>query len=185
MNLGVEGMMLSPGYSYSRAPDQDHFLKREQTTRLFRRLLDGAKKRWKFNQSPLFLEFLKGNWQLECTPWGSPAYNLFGWQRPCYLLDDGYAATFAELMQTTDWDRYGHTSGNPRCRDCMVHCGYEPSAVAATFDSLRGFMATARLTLFGAKKSSGPVATVIRSHRKPKPTDSEPRVYSIATLKKT
>jgi hypothetical protein len=146
--------MLSPGYSYSRAPDQDHFLKREQTTRLFRRLLDGAKRGWRFNQSPLFLEFLKGNWQLDCTPWGSPAYNLFGWQRPCYLLDDGYAATFAELMETTDWHRYGHKSGNPRCRDCMVHCGYEPSAVTATFDSLRGFLATARLTLFGIGRSN-------------------------------
>jgi hypothetical protein len=97
------------------------------------------------------MEFLKGNWQLECTPWGNPTYNLFGWQKPCYLLDDGYAATFQELMDTTDWDRYGRASGNPRCADCMVHCGYEPSAVAATFNSVRGFFATARLTLFGPK----------------------------------
>jgi hopanoid biosynthesis associated radical SAM protein HpnH len=153
MDLGVEGMMISPGYSYAKAPDQDHFLKREQTTRLFRRLLSGAKRRWKFNQSPLFLEFLKGNWKLECTPWGNPTYNLFGWQKPCYLLDDGYAATFRELMETTDWDRYGRASGNPRCADCMVHCGYEPSAVAATFNSLRGLLATARLTLLGPKAS--------------------------------
>jgi hopanoid biosynthesis associated radical SAM protein HpnH len=151
MDLGVEGMMISPGYSYSKAPDQDHFLKREQTTRLFRRLLNGATRRWKFNQSPLFLEFLKGNWHLECTPWGNPTYNLFGWQKPCYLLDDGYVATFRELMESTDWDRYGRASGNPRCADCMVHCGYEPSAVAATFGSLRGLLATARLALFGSK----------------------------------
>jgi hopanoid biosynthesis associated radical SAM protein HpnH len=98
MDLGVEGMMISPGYSYAKAPDQNHFLRRQQTTQLFRRLLNGAKRRWKFNQSPLFLEFLKGNWQLECTPWGNPTYNLFGWQKPCYLLDDGYAASFRELM---------------------------------------------------------------------------------------
>jgi hopanoid biosynthesis associated radical SAM protein HpnH len=153
MDLGVEGMMISPGYSYAKAPDQDHFLKREQTTYLFRRLLNGAKRNWKFNQSPLFLEFLKGNWQLECTPWGNPTYNLFGWQKPCYLLDDGYAASFEELMRFTEWDRYGRASGNPRCADCMVHCGYEPSAVAATFNSLRGILATARLTLFGLKAS--------------------------------
>ncbi|MEX2139210.1 MAG: adenosyl-hopene transferase HpnH [Pirellulales bacterium] len=154
MDLGVEGMMLSPGYSYAKAPDQDHFLKREQTTRLFRRLLNGAKRRWKFNQSPLFLEFLKGNWQLECTPWGNPTYNLFGWQKPCYLLDDGYVATFRELMETTAWDCYGRASGNPRCQDCMVHCGYEPSAVAATFGSLRGLFATARITFFPAKATT-------------------------------
>ena len=140
MDLGVEGMMLSPGYSYSKAPDQDNFLS-EQTTRLFRRLLNGAKRHWKFNQSPLFLEFLKGNWQLECTPWGNPTYNLFGWQKPCYLLDDGYVATFQELMESTDWDRYGRASGNVHCADCMVHCGYEPSAVAATFPQCAGLFA--------------------------------------------
>jgi hopanoid biosynthesis associated radical SAM protein HpnH len=179
MELGVEGMMLSPGYSYAKAPDQDHFLKREQTTRLFRRLLNGANRRWKFNQSPLFLEFLKGNWQLECTPWGNPTYNLFGWQKPCYLLDDGYAATFAELMETTEWDRYGRASGNPRCADCMVHCGYEPSAVAATFGSLRGLVTTARLTLFGAKATHDLGAVEPRNaphvHRQ-----AEPALYSIA-----
>jgi hopanoid biosynthesis associated radical SAM protein HpnH len=167
MDLGVEGMMISPGYSYAKAPDQDHFLKREQTHSLFRRVLGNAKRGWRFNQSPLFLEFLKGNWQLECTPWGSPAYNLFGWQRPCYLLDDGYAATFNELMETTDWSRYGHSSGNPRCRDCMVHCGYEPSAVAATFNSVRGFLATARLTVLGAKQTPAQSVNSSKSHRIP------------------
>jgi hopanoid biosynthesis associated radical SAM protein HpnH len=182
MDLGVEGMMLSPGYSYSRAPDQDHFLKREQTTRLFRRLLDGAKRRWRFNQSPLFLEFLKGNWQLECTPWGSPAYNLFGWQRPCYLLDDGYAATFAELMETTDWDHYGRKSGNSRCRDCMVHCGYEPSAVAATFDSLRGFLATAWLTLFGARRAPTMEAAIQIPTSAVRSANAAPQVYTIGSL---
>jgi hopanoid biosynthesis associated radical SAM protein HpnH len=149
MALGVEGMMISPGYSYAKAPDQDHFLSRRRTERLFRRLLGNPNRSWHFNQSPVFLEFLKGNWDLECTPWGSPAYNLFGWQRPCYLLDEGYARTFRELMDETDWSRYGRSSGNSKCRDCMVHCGYEPSAVLATFGSLGGLLSTARLMLFG------------------------------------
>ena len=149
MDLGVEGMMISPGYGYEKAPDQEHFLKREQTQGLFRELLSNMKRRWKFNQSPLFLEFLQGHWDLECTPWGSPTYNVFGWQKPCYLLDEGYCETFAELLATTHWEKYGHSSGNPKCRDCMVHCGYEPSAVAAAFGSLRGLMATARHTIFG------------------------------------
>ncbi len=149
MRLGVEGMMISPGYSYAKAPDQDHFLSRRRTERLFRRLLGNPNRSWRFNQSPVFLEFLKGNWDLECTPWGSPAYNLFGWQRPCYLLDEGYAQSFRELMDETDWASYGRASGNAKCRDCMVHCGYEPSAVLATFGSLGGLLATARLMLFG------------------------------------
>jgi hopanoid biosynthesis associated radical SAM protein HpnH len=153
MELGVEGMMISPGYSYSKAPDQSHFLPRERSQRLFRRILEAAPRRWRFNQSPVFLEFLKGSWDLECRPWGTPTYNLFGWQRPCYLLDEGYAKTFRELMEETDWDGYGRASGNPKCADCMVHCGYEPAAVEATFGSLGGLLATARLMLFGPPKS--------------------------------
>jgi hopanoid biosynthesis associated radical SAM protein HpnH len=148
--LGVEGLMISPGYSYEKAPDQDHFLRRDQTTSLFRAVLARARRSWKFNQTPLFLEFLQGRFDLECTPWGSPTYNLFGWQRPCYLLGEGYCRTFRELMETTDWSRYGRASGNAKCRDCMVHCGHEPSAVAATFGSLRGLVRTARLTLLGS-----------------------------------
>lgn len=144
MELGVEGMMISPGYAYSKAPDQEHFLGREQTRALFRRLLANRPSRWHFNQTPLFLEFLQGNFELECTPWGSPTYNVFGWQRPCYLLDEGYCSSFQELLETTDWSAYGASSGNPRCQDCMVHCGYEPSAVAATFSSLRGLWLSAR-----------------------------------------
>jgi len=147
MSLGVEGMMISPGYSYEKAPDQQHFLRRERTQQLFRQLLAGAPRRWRFNQSPLFLEFLQGNIHLKCTPWGNPTYNLFGWQRPCYLLDEGYAATFRELMDQTDWSRYGRESGNPKCRDCMVHCGYEPTAVATTFGSLSGLLTTAQAML--------------------------------------
>src|SRR5687767_170650 len=153
MDLGVEGMMLSPGYSYDKAPDQSHFLAKSRTRKLFRAMLSNRDSRWAFNQSPLFLEYLMGLREYACTPWGMPTYNLFGWQKPCYLLQDGYATSFQELMETTEWDRYGRTSGNPRCADCMVHCGYEPSAVAATFNSLRGLLATARLTLFGPKAS--------------------------------
>jgi hopanoid biosynthesis associated radical SAM protein HpnH len=158
MALGVEGMMISPGYSYSKAPDQEHFLRRQRSESLFRRILDGAPRRWKFNQSPVFLEFLKGNWDLDCLPWGTPTYNLFGWQRPCYLLDEGYATSFRELMEETKWEGYGRASGNPKCADCMVHCGYEPAAVEATFGSLRGFLGTAWLTIFGAPRPHTPAS---------------------------
>jgi hopanoid biosynthesis associated radical SAM protein HpnH len=149
--LGVEGMMVSPGYPYEKAPDQEHFLHRNQTVDLFRRALSKPKNRWRFNQSPLFLEFLKGNWQLECTPWGNPTYNIFGWQRPCYLLQEGYCESFRELLDTTDWNAYGVGSGNPKCTDCMVHCGYEPTAVAETFGSWKGLLQVARLMIFGPR----------------------------------
>lgn len=158
MSLGVEGMTISPGYSYSKAPDQDHFLHRRQTVDLFSRLLERRPRRWKFNQSPLFLEFLRGNWQLECTPWGSVTYNLFGWQRPCYLVDEGYVSTYRELIEETDWSGYGHASGNPKCRDCMVHCGFEPTAVVQTFNSLKAVVATARLMLLGQREHASHVA---------------------------
>ncbi len=131
--LGVDGMMLSPGYSYSKAPDQEHFLRRERTHSLFRDILKDRKREWSFNQSPLFLQYLMGKQDFECTPWGNPLYNVFGWQRPCYLLQEGYAATFEDLMDDTGWDEYGRASGNPKCRDCMVHSGYEPTAVNAMF----------------------------------------------------
>jgi hopanoid biosynthesis associated radical SAM protein HpnH len=149
MDMKVEGMMVSPGYPYEKAPDQDHFLRTRQTQSMFRRLLDGAPKGWKFNQSPLFLEFLRGNWQLECTPWGNPTYNIFGWQKPCYLMQEGYVSTFAELMELTEWDAYGRASGNKKCQDCMVHCGYEPTAVHETFNSWKGLLRAARVTLSG------------------------------------
>ncbi len=140
MELGVEGMMLSPGYSYDKAPDQKHFLGRERTRRLFRTILSNRKSSWRFNQSPLFFEFLMGKRDYACTPWGMPTYNIFGWQKPCYLLQDGYAETFAELMEATAWDRYGYESGNPRCANCMVHSGYEASAVDHTFSSPKGLL---------------------------------------------
>ena len=148
MDLGVEGMMLSPGYSYDKAPDQKHFLGRARTRRMFRAILSNRKQRWQFNLSPLFLEFLMGKRTYPCTPWGMPTYNVFGWQKPCYLLQDGYAETFPELLATTDWANYGTESGNPACANCMVHSGYEASAVNATFSSLGGFLATVKATLF-------------------------------------
>ena len=152
MDLGVEGMMLSPGYSYDKAPDQSHFLGRARTRRLFRAMLSNRKAKWVFNQSPLFLEFLMGKRDYPCTPWGMPTFNLFGWQKPCYLLQDGYADTFEELMQATEWEKYGTESGNPKCANCMVHSGYEASAVHDTFGSLRGFWGTVRATFSSAYK---------------------------------
>jgi hopanoid biosynthesis associated radical SAM protein HpnH len=147
MKLGVEGMMLSPGYSYQKAPDQEHFLGRERTKKLFSQILADRKRSWKFNLSPNFLEFLQGNVDYECTPWGNPTYNIFGWQKPCYLLQDGYVPTFKQLIEETPWENYGHKSGNEKCRDCMVHCGYEPSSVDDTFGSAAGFARTVKAAM--------------------------------------
>jgi len=144
MEVGVEGMMLSPGYSYDKAPDQKHFLGRARTRRLFRAILSNRKKSWQFNQSKLFLEFLMGKRNYACTPWGMPTYNVFGWQKPCYLLQDGYADTFQELMDSVEWKNYGTESGNPKCANCMVHSGYEASAVDHTFSGLGGFWAAVK-----------------------------------------
>jgi hopanoid biosynthesis associated radical SAM protein HpnH len=152
MELGVEGMMVSPGYSYDKAPDQKHFLGRARIRRMFRAILSNRKKSWRFNMSPLFPEFLMGKRDYACTPWGMPTYNIFGWQKPCYLLQDGYADTFQELMAATEWQNYGTESGNPKCANCMVHSGYEASAVDAGFGSLRGFFAMVRASLFSSYK---------------------------------
>jgi hopanoid biosynthesis associated radical SAM protein HpnH len=146
MEVGVESMMVSPGYSYDKAPDQKHFMGRARTRRLFRTMLSNRKKSWRFNQSPLFLEYLMGKRTYKCTPWGMPTYNIFGWQKPCYLLQDGYAESYNELMETTEWASYGTESGNPQCANCMVHCGYEPTSVDDTFGSLRGFADTVKAT---------------------------------------
>ena len=146
MTVGVEGMMISPGYSYQKAPDQQNFLKRKKTRELFARILGNRKRTWRFNQSPLFLEFLMGKREYQCTPWGNPTYNIFGWQKPCYLLQDGYTRTFQELLTDTEWDRYG-TGRNEKCADCMVHCGYEASAVEDTFGSWSGFGRTIKTTV--------------------------------------
>ena len=135
--LGVDAMMISPGYAYEKAPDQVHFLSVRQTQRLFAdAFAGGRRRRWRLNHSPLFLDFLEGRRDFQCTPWGIPSYSVLGWQRPCYLMADGYAATYQELVETTDWSRYGR-GRDPRCANCMAHCGYEPSAVLATTQSLR------------------------------------------------
>jgi len=162
MALGVEGMMLSPGYSYDKAPDQSHFLGRARTRRMFRAILSNRKKDWQFNLSPLFLEFLMGKRNYPCTPWGMPTYNVFGWQKPCYLLQDGYADTFQELMSTTKWSDYGTESGNPKCANCMVHSGYEASAVHDTFNSLGGFLATVKATLFSGYRDADALEDIER-----------------------
>jgi hopanoid biosynthesis associated radical SAM protein HpnH len=148
MDLGVEGMMISPGYRYEKAPDQDHFLHQQRSHDLFKQILENPNPRWKFNLSPLFLRFLQGKIEYDCTPWGMPTYNIFGWQKPCYLLQDGYAGSFAELLEMTAWENYGTRSGNSKCTDCMVHSGYEASAVDDTFSSLAGFGRTVKATLF-------------------------------------
>ncbi len=150
MALGVEGMMVSPGYAYPKAPDQKSFLReRRKTSDLFSMVLSNRKKSWRFNQSPLFLEFLMGRRDYECTPWGNPTYNVFGWQKPCYLVQDGYVDTFRELIEDTAWEQWGRASGNPKCQQCMVHCGYEPTAVNHTFSSIGGLFGTVKALLFG------------------------------------
>ena len=129
--LNLDGMMVSPGYGYEWAPNQDNFLQREQTRALFREILapfKAGQKRWDFNNSPLFLDFLTGEKDYECTPWGMPSYSVLGWQKPCYLMNEGHYSSFKELLEKTDWSKYGRKSGNPKCADCMVHCGYEPTA---------------------------------------------------------
>ncbi|HNG94909.1 MAG TPA: adenosyl-hopene transferase HpnH, partial [Acidobacteriota bacterium] len=147
-DLGVDGMTISPGYSYAWAPDQEHFLRREQTHALFRQVLSPMRtergKRWQFNQSSFFLDFLMGERDYECTPWGNPNYNVFGWQKPCYLLNEGYAKTFGELLEKTKWEEYGRKSGNPKCQDCMVHCGYEPTAVIDATANLKNMLISAK-----------------------------------------
>lgn len=148
MALGVEGITISPGYAYERAADQEHFLSRRRTKELFRALFRRGKgKKWAFTQSGLFLDFLAGNQTYRCTPWGNPTRNYFGWQRPCYLLGEGYAQTFRELMEQTDWDAYG-TGNYAKCANCMVHCGYEATAVT---DSVRKPWKALALALTGIR----------------------------------
>jgi len=170
MALGVEGMMLSPGYAYDKAPDQTGFLKRRETNGLFEMILSNrraGKRRWVFNQSPLFLEFLMGRREYECTPWGMPCFNIFGWQKPCYLLQEGYADSFADLMRETEWDNYGHASGNPKCANCMVHSGYEATAVNHTFSSFGGLVATVKAMVFNAYANPGAKERLAEEARKP------------------
>jgi hopanoid biosynthesis associated radical SAM protein HpnH len=145
--IGIDGITVSPGYAYERAPDQEHFLNRRRTKELFRGIFERGGRRWSFNQSILFLDFLAGNQSYHCTPWGNPTRNYFGWQRPCYLLGEGYAKTFKELMEETDWDAYG-TGNYEKCANCMVHSGYEATAV---MDSVRNPLRAAKVVLRGIR----------------------------------
>ncbi|MEU7815063.1 adenosyl-hopene transferase HpnH [Pseudonocardia sp. NPDC049154] len=141
--LKVDNMQISPGYAYEKAPDQEHFLGVQQTRELFKKAFDGGRRRkWRLNHSSVFLDFLEGRRDLDCTAWAIPSYSLLGWQKPCYLLDDGYVKTYRELIDDTDWEAYGRGK-DERCANCMAHCGYEPSAVFATLGSLRDTIRTA------------------------------------------
>jgi hopanoid biosynthesis associated radical SAM protein HpnH len=158
--IGIDGITVSPGYAYERAPDQEHFLNRLRTKELFRGIFKRGGHRWSFNQSILFLDFLAGNQSYHCTPWGNPTRNYFGWQRPCYLLGEGYAKTFRELMEETDWDAYG-TGNYEKCANCMVHSGYEATAV---MDSVRNPLKVVKLGLSGIR-TEGDMAPEISLHR--------------------
>jgi hopanoid biosynthesis associated radical SAM protein HpnH len=136
-DLKVDAMMISPAYAYEKAPDQEHFLGVTETRELFNKAFAGGnRQRWRFNHSPMFLDFLEGKKDLECTAWGIPSYSLLGWQKPCYLMADGYVKTYKELIETTEWEKFGRGK-DPRCNNCMAHCGYEPTAVLATMGSLK------------------------------------------------
>ena len=155
MAMGLDGITVSPGYAYERAPDQEHFLSRERTKQLFRDILargNGGKK-WSFTQSDLFLDFLAGNQTYECTPWSMPARTVFGWQKPCYLLGEGYVKTFKELMEDTEWEKYG-VGKYEKCSNCMVHCGFEGTAVV---DSVKHPYKLVPLAMRGVK-TEGPMA---------------------------
>ena len=158
-DLQVDSMQISPGYAYEKAPDQEHWLQVQQTHELFRNAFaDGRRKRWRLNHSPLFLDFLEGKVDFSCTAWGIPSYSVLGWQRPCYLMADGYAASYRELLETTPWEQYGR-GRDPRCAQCMAHCGYEPTAIVATASSLRESLRATRETVRGQMGRHGaPVA---------------------------
>ena len=149
MAIGLDGITVSPGYAYERAPDQQHFLNRGKTKELFREIFRRGRgsKAWSFSQSSLFLDFLAGNQTYHCTPWGNPTRTVFGWQRPCYLLGEGYAQSFRELMEETDWDSYG-TGNYEKCADCMVHSGFEATAVT---DAMRRPMKALAVSLKGVR----------------------------------
>jgi hopanoid biosynthesis associated radical SAM protein HpnH len=156
--IGVDAITVSPGYAYERAPDQQHFLTRETTKRLFRDIFRHGRggRAWAFSQSSLFLDFLAGNQEYRCTPWGNPTRTVFGWQRPCYLVGEGYVRTFRELMEETDWDSYG-TGNYEKCANCMVHCGYEATAVK---DAVAHPLKALKVALRGVR-TDGPMAPEI------------------------
>jgi hopanoid biosynthesis associated radical SAM protein HpnH len=163
--MGVDGITVSPGYAYERAPEQEHFLNRSATRQLFRDILkrgDGGRK-WSFSQSSLFLDFLAGNQTYHCTPWGNPARTVFGWQRPCYLLGEGYTRTFRELMEETDWDAYG-TGNYEKCANCMVHSGYEATAV---MDTMARPLTACKVALAGVRTKGGMAPDIALDKQRP------------------
>jgi hopanoid biosynthesis associated radical SAM protein HpnH len=152
-DLKVDSMQISPGYAYEKAPDQEHWLNVQRTHAIFRdAFADGRRRRWRLNHSPLFLDFLEGKIDFQCTAWGIPSYSVLGWQRPCYLMADGYATSYRELLDTTAWETYGR-GRDPRCSNCMAHCGYEPTAVVATAQSLRESLRATRETVRSALRN--------------------------------
>jgi hopanoid biosynthesis associated radical SAM protein HpnH len=161
--IGIDGITVSPGYAYERAPDQEHFLSRRRTKELFRGIFARGARRWSFNQSVLFLDFLAGNQSYHCTPWGNPTRNYFGWQRPCYLLGEGYAKTFKQLMEETDWNAYG-TGNYEKCANCMVHSGYEATAVMA---SVRNPLKAAAVALRGIRTEGEMAAEIPLDRQRP------------------
>ena len=166
--LGIEGMTVAPGFNYESASDQGHFLGRDSTIRLFQNLfIVGQNKKWRFNHSSLYLDFLAGGQDYSCTPWGNPTRNVLGWQRPCYLISESYAATYRELMETTDWDKYG-VGKDPRCSACMAHCGFEPSAV---MDSVKHLLKSLKLKWRGHGETYRPPGGTKRKHGTSGPLD--------------
>lgn len=165
MAMGVNGITVSPGYAYERAPDQQHFLNRKKTKDLFRAIFRKGEngKRWRFSQSTMFLDFLAGNQAYHCTPWANPTRNVFGWQRPCYLLGEGYAKTFTELMETTDWDKYG-VGNYEKCADCMVHSGFEGSAVK---DTIRNPLKALKVVMKGIETEKPMVPDISLEKQRP------------------
>jgi hopanoid biosynthesis associated radical SAM protein HpnH len=165
MAMGVDGITVSPGYAYERAPDQQHFLNREKTKQLFRGILSRGRggRNWSLSQSGMFMDFLAGNQSYHCTPWGNPTRTVFGWQRPCYLLGEGYTKTFKELMETTDWDAYG-TGNYEKCADCMVHSGYEATAV---IDTIQHPLKAAMVALRGVKTEGDMVPEINLDNQRP------------------
>ncbi len=178
--LDVEGITVSPGYAYERAPDQEHFLNRKKTKELFRSIFRlGRDKHWKLSHSSLYLDFLAGNQQYHCTPWGNPTRNIFGWQRPCYLLGEGFASSFKELIETTDWNRYG-TGNYEKCADCMAHCGYEPTAV----NDAIGHPLKAMMTALRKIKTDGDMVPDISLEHQRAAEDVYEKVVSEATVER-
>ncbi|GAB6855449.1 adenosyl-hopene transferase HpnH [Asaia astilbis] len=179
MALGVDGVMTAPGYAYERAPDQEHFLNRQKTKQLFRDIFRlGKGKKWRFTQSPLFLNFLAGNENYHCTPWGKPLRTVFGWQRPCYLLGEGYAKTFKELMDDTAWEQYG-TGAYEKCADCMVHSGYESTAV---MDAVKRPWHIAKVALFGPETEKPMAPEISLENQRPAEYKYEAQVAEQVTL---